>query len=426
VRAYLIILQMPHMQDPRQVAAAVQQATDLFRGAWHAFHSEPTARILYGAMLHEQFLTTGNLEAAQQADIHYLVALNMLGNNPRYKALVLGQLGLLQARARNYRIALGYLQERERLPFPDPETRLVHFLIKAETLAHLEQEKPAAESMEAALKALDAEADLAPYRPLILDRAALYHLAAGQFDRALALYDAEVPLIEDQDRDQAKAVLPPGSPKELQAARNRVVVRLSRAAAALGDKQPQRALADLAAIDEKLADPRLSEALRWPHSTGLDSQRAYRIIAAGLRARAYRALGQLAEAAAALSQQADLLQDRHKRAALEEHLRPLSLAEGQLAELMFERGDAPAAGQWLRKALEHAEEFTRRTKIPFGPDQLALLWLAAELHVKTEGRIDVPLGDRLNSAHARLLKDGTAPQRAYGRLLEMYLPLVGP
>jgi hypothetical protein len=173
----------------------------------------------------------------------------------------------------------------------------------------------------------------------------------------------------------------------------------------------------------------MSEALKWEHTSGPDSLLGYRIIASGLRARAHRAASQPDASARALSLQANLLEERQKRNPVDEHLRPLALAEGQLAALLAERGDPAQAGKWLSKALEHVETYMRRTKVNVATDRLflALLWLTAELHLGSQGQLGVDFAERLRQTHDRMLvKQATPPMRGHGRMLEMYLPLVPP
>src|SRR6185437_5077934 len=136
---------------------------------------------------------------------------------------------------------------------------------------------------------VDATPKLAPYLALALDRAALDNLAAGKFERALSLYDRELPLIDTGPGDAA-------------ALRNRLVVRLGLCAAALGANQPQRALDDLTRVDHDLASPEVLATLSWPHATPDQVHRAYRLIAAGLRANAESKLGHFEAAQQALEQ----------------------------------------------------------------------------------------------------------------------------
>ncbi|NEJ54570.1 hypothetical protein GR213_35450, partial [Rhizobium leguminosarum] len=132
----------------------------------------------------------------------------------------------------NHHIALGYLDERDKLPYADSAAGLSVALARARALLHVNREAEAAQSAEKALAMVEAAPKLARFIPLVMDRAALYNLAAGRFDQALALYDRALPGIE-------------ASPRDEQGLRNRLVMRLARCAAALGADKPQRTLEDL-------------------------------------------------------------------------------------------------------------------------------------------------------------------------------------
>jgi tetratricopeptide (TPR) repeat protein len=162
--------------------------------------------------------------------VHYLVALELVGDNARFRAMILGELGLMHTDVGNYRIALGYLLERDKLPYSDNAEGLDVLLSKAQALLHVGRDKDAAAAGDAALAMIARNPALAPYRLLALDWAAVDNLAAGRFARALALYDEEIPLLD-------------ASTRPLFADRNRMVARIARAAAAVGANAPARALA---------------------------------------------------------------------------------------------------------------------------------------------------------------------------------------
>src|SRR5262249_10846851 len=159
-------------------------------------HEEPIAQALYGALLHEEYLQTGDLGTAEQANVNYLVALELVGDNPRYRAMILGELGLLHTDVGNYRIALGYLLQRDELPYADDAEGLDVLLSKAQALLHVGREADAAAAGDAALAMIVRNPKLAAHRLLALDWAALDNLAAQRFARALALYDEEIPILD--------------------------------------------------------------------------------------------------------------------------------------------------------------------------------------------------------------------------------------
>ncbi len=243
---------------------------------------------------------------------------------------------------------------------------------------------------------------------LTLDRAALYALAAGRFERAIALYDDELGRV-DASGD----------------AHNRVVARLARAAATLGAKQPRRALADLEFVDGQLADPRVLGTLKWPHTTPEAVERGYRLIASGLRANAHLALGELDGAAGALETRQRLAQARLTQSGIDEHLHALTLVEARLAEVAHDRRQPDEAARWLRAALGHADQYVQQTGVGLVADQLDVLRLGAELAL-AGGKLDVDLPSRLGQAFDKMVAEHDPAFRIQQRWFEVYLTLFGP
>ena len=285
-KAYLLARQLPRLEGEAHAKAAAEALAAL-AASWSELKEERIAQSLFGALLHEDYLLTGDLGTAEQANAHYLVALELVGDNARFRARILGELGLLHTDVGNYRIALGYLLERDKLPYADDAEGLDVLLSKAQALLHVGREVEAAAAGDAALAMIARTPALARYRLLALDWAAIDNLASSHFARALALYDEEIPLLDAWNAPLAE--------------RNRMVTRLSRAAAAVGAKEATRALADLDYVEKHLSDPRTVAMLQWPHSTVDQVVRAYRLIASGLRASANRGLGRLDEEARAIA-----------------------------------------------------------------------------------------------------------------------------
>jgi hypothetical protein len=253
---------------------------------------------------------------------------------------------------------------------------------------------------------VDGTPALAPSRVLALDRAALAHLAAGHFERALALYDTELPLL--------------GAPRTSGAARNLVVVRLAHAAAAQGARQPQRVLEDLAEVDRGLSDPAVATALRWPQTRPEEAARAYRLIAAGLRANASRALGQLDDTQRALEERRAAFLARLADTDRDEDVQALTLVEARLADVAAERRDLDGAGAWLGHGLGHADALAKRTHAAVDPGQLDVLLFAAQLRSLEGGRIPFDLAARLAEANERLARQRDPAFRTYQRWFEIY------
>jgi hypothetical protein len=410
-RAYLIARQLPKLDGEAHAkgAAAALAALD---ASWAELKEERIAQALFGALLHEEYLQTGDLGTAERANVHYLIALELVGDNARFRAMILGELGLLHTDVGNYRIALGYLLERDKLPYSDNSEGLDVLLSKAQALLHVGHDADAAAAGEAALAMIARIPALAPYESLALDWAAVDNLAAGRFARALALYDREIPAL-----DASRTPL---------AERSRVVARVSRAAAAIGAKEPSRALADLDYVEKRLGDPKTVATLLWPHATAEHVARAYRLIASGLRANANSALGRLDAEAQAIGTRRAILEEELGETKRVEIEREVMLAEAQLALNASERHDAAAAGDWLGRALAHADDLRSRANGVSDKEQLDVLRLAAELTVSMGRTLVSDVPERIGAASAELTARREPSLRSYGRWLEIYGALVTP
>jgi hypothetical protein len=408
-KAYLIARELPRLEGEAHAKAAAWARAAL-DASWSELKGERLAQALFGALLHEEYLQTGDLGTAEQANVHYLVALELVGENPRLRAMILGELGLLHTDVGNYRIALGYLQERDKLPYSDNAEGLDVLLSKAQALLHVGREVDAAAAGEAALAMIDRDPALAPHRLLALDWAAVDNLAAAHFARARALYDEEIPLL-----DAARGPM---------AERNQVVARLSRAAAAVGATEPSAALADLDVVDKRIDDPKTLVALRWPHATEEDTARAYRLITKGLRANANRQLGRLDAEAEAIAARRAILEGQLREANLTETERKLMLVEAQLAVNASQRHAAAAAGDWLRHALARADDLRGRANGVSDKEQLDVLWLAAQLTVSMGTPLVTDLQKRIAAAAAELAARREPSLRAYARWFEIYGAIV--
>jgi hypothetical protein len=408
-KAYLVARQLPKLEGEAHANAAAA-ALALLDASWSELKEERIAQALFGALLHEQYLQTGELATAEQANMHYLIALELVSNNARFRAMILGELGLLHTDVGNYRIALGYLVDRDSLPYSDDSEGLDVLLSKAQALLHVGRDADAAAAGEAALAMIGRNPGLAKYRLLALDWAAVDNLAAGRFARALALYDEEISLL-----DASGASVPE---------RSRIVTRVSRAAAAVGAKQPARALADLDYVDEHLRDPKVVAMLKWPHATADHVAGAYRLISSGLRANANRALGRLDAEAQAIGARLAILEQRLGETNRAEIERDEMLAEAQLAMNAGQRRDAKAATQWLARALRRADDLRARASGVMDREQLDVLWLAAQLTVSMKSTLVADLPKRIERASAEMASRREPSLRSYQRWFEIYAPLV--
>ncbi|MGH7436481.1 MAG: hypothetical protein ACRENE_12480, partial [Polyangiaceae bacterium] len=386
-KAYLLARQLPKLEGAAN-AAATHTAIASIKASWSELKDQRIAQALYGALLHEEYIATGELATAERANLHYLVALELMGQNPRFRAMILGELGILHDDVGNYRIALGYLEGRDKLPYTDNAEGLDVHISEAQALLHVGREADAAAAADEALALVDRTPGLAKYRLLALDSAALGNLAAGRFARSLALYTEELPLLDALDT-------PP-------APRDRFVARLAHAAAALGAQDAAHAIADLDVLDARLSDRKLAEALQWPHATTGNVVRAYRRILAGLRARASRQLGQLDREARALETRHAIFVAELHDTGRDEILGDQMLVEAQLALNASERHDAGSVAAWVRKALASAQEVHSRALGVSDRAQLDVLRLAASLSVSMGVVLAPDLLARLDAAAAEL------------------------
>jgi tetratricopeptide (TPR) repeat protein len=409
VKAYLMALQLPTLDD-RAHAQTVEAAMQELRASWKELKSQRAVHALAGAIQHEDFLRGRDPAAAERANRYYLIALDLVRNNVRYKAMILGALGLLHTQVGNFHIALGYLEQRDKLPYVDNASGLAVSLARAKVLLHVGREQEAAQAADKALAMVDAKPGLSLFVPLAVDRAALYNLAAGRFERALALYDRELPTLEAGARD-AEGV------------RNRVVVRLARCAAALGAGKPQRALEDLDLIERELSTPAVQATLTWARATPEHVQRSYRIIAAGLRANAETRLGRLDAAARALEQRRELFLERFEELDRDEDIGAVTLVELRLAENAVDRQDMAEAARWLGQAIAHADNLIERTHAPVDAGQLNVLWFAAQLHAEGNQQLPFDVPKRLGQAHRSLIDQRHPSWRTYLAWFEIYLVL---
>jgi hypothetical protein len=379
-------------------ARAVDQALALLRGAWADLRRQRFAQALAGAIHHEAYLVTGDLAQAERASGNYEVASRGLTSNIPVRAMLLGQQGLLQTQVGNYRIALTSLDQREQLPYVDNAAGLSIRMARARALLHVGHPQQAADSTEQALAMIDETPRLAEYRVLALDRAAMYALAAGRFERSLAHYEPVLAFIEASPTKQ----------------RNRVAIRLGHAAAALGARQPEKTLADLSVVQKVLDSPDAGTALAWAHATPKDVLRTYRLISSGLEANALRQLGRVEEASRALERRRELLMDQFKESDRDEDLRAVTLVETRLADNATDRGDRQAAARWVAAALDHAAALGERTQTRFPQEELDGLLLGAELEAFQGIRISDALPGRLRSALSELARRSGNGRREVG------------
>jgi hypothetical protein len=407
--AYVTARELPRLEGSAHTAAAAKALAALDASS-SELKEERLAQALYGALLHEEYLQTGELATAERANIHYLVALELVAEEPRFRAMVLGQLGLLHTDVGNYRIALGYFLERDKIPYTDDSEGLDVLLSKAQALLHVGRDAEAATAADAGLAMIARNKKLEGYRLLALDWAAVDHLSAGHYERALALYDEEMPLLDAEKIPLAE--------------RNRIAARVSRAAAAVGAHKPARAIADLDYVDARLRDPSVTKTLVWSHAGAEQVARAYGIITAGLRAEANGELGRLDAQAEATARRRTMLDEELQKSQRPEVEEDVMLAEAQLALNASQRKDAAAAGDWLSRALARADKLRSRANGVSDRTQLDVLRLAAEVAVSMAGAQVPDLPKRLEAASVELASRRDPALRSYQGWFEIYETLL--
>jgi hypothetical protein len=410
-RAYVIARGLPRLAAD-DAARADAEALALLRASWGELRDKRIAQALQGALLHDEYIRTGDHALAERANLHYTIALDLIGRGSRLRAPILGQLGILQAQVGNYRIALDHLADRDRLPYPEGPESVAIKLALARSLLHVGgREADAATAADEALAMVDRVPALAHARAASLDRDALCNLAAGRFARALALYDALIPSLDAATGPSAR--------------RNRFVARVARAAAAVGADRADLALVDLAEVERQLGDPDVVAELKWGNAPVKQVIRTYRLIATGLRARAYRGLGRLDDEARELRARRDALQERLAATHRAEDEREAMLAETQLALNAADRRDPAGAASWLTRALVRADDLRARAHGQVDRGQLDVLWLGAHLTVEMKTPLVRDLPQRLEAASSEIAARRDPAFRAYARWFEAYSPIVG-
>lgn len=395
----------------------VRAATARLAAARSDFPQDPVLHHLWGTLAHLAWLNAGDRDAAQEAQIHYLVALDTARDDPRWRAAVLHQLGSLQASIGNHRQALRHLDARLKLPFVDAASHLHALLERAHSAYAIDRFAEASRSAAEALALVDGSAELAAYQPLALDRAALYAHLAGDHARSVDLYDRLMPLL---DVEGAPAGRDPG---------NRVRARIGRAAAAIAAGRPGVAVADLevawaALIGEARREPDGDASAGAPRAPVYVGRAELRLLVSGLQASAYRDAGRPDDARAALERRLALLTKPRPPDVL---LPLVAKVHHDLAALAWRRGDLAEARAALERGLRVTDQYAKAMNTPVTPELLWLLQGYAELHLDggvPQDELALGLGERLRAAFD-FISAHPAPQwEGHRRLFATYLTLL--
>jgi hypothetical protein len=395
--------------DNGEVARQGEEGKQRLLTALHSLPNSVAIHYLWAYLRHEEYLRTGDKSIALRANSHYLIAVDLAGEEPRYLAAALASLGFLHARLGNHSMAASFFERREKLPFASSLSELAICLGHARSLLHSDHESEAAAladkcvaliDQDASLARVDKDASLARFLPFALDHAGLYHADAGEPGLALAAYERLAPMVDQ---------VPPADPV---ARRNQFVVAMGRASAHLALKQYRESIAALDRAEALFAMPGglslLQSTYARKSSSGVftDAQQRedHEVLLSGLRARSLTALGDYKGAEAQSERRLVILDRRTKRdgaSAEGDDDRKLSgLAEANLAVDRFHAGDLAGAVKHVEAGLVAADELGARTATPTHSIALTLLREYADLHF--EGH--VPLAQLKMDLPGRLAK----------------------
>lgn len=344
VLAYLAARDLPGIEDAAFEAKAAEALRSL-RVAADAYPNAFEVHHLWGFLAHQRYLRGADAAAAMEAHTHYLLAIDLARDNPRALAALHEAEALLQAELGNHPGALRHFERRAVWPFSDPQGEAAFLLARARSLFHVDRDEEAAATADRALAVVGARGDLAWVRVLALDRAALFHLSAGHFERAAALYDER---LREMDATEP--------------AWNRVKALVGLGAAALGAGEFERALGALAGAREALAKaPPMSPSLGAGGRPRTFDAADFASLVAALRAHAFAGLGRMAEARDEMETRRLAVAERLRRLNLDEDLLDLATAHHLLARYAWQGGDRADAAAHVVEGLRAVREFEERT-----------------------------------------------------------------
>ncbi|MCB9600440.1 MAG: PD40 domain-containing protein [Sandaracinus sp.] len=390
--AYLAARELDAISDPEAYLVENDRLEALLHPVAEDWPRAAEVHHLFAFLAHRRYHRTGESDARRAAHARYYLALDLAPHAPRRRAALLEQVGQLQSELGNHRIALGHFEERERLPFRTPTSELSFRLSKARSLFHVGAYERARTELLRGRELMEAHPELATYRPLVLDRAALYSLASGEEERALRLYGRLVEVTDDSS-------FPPAV---------RLKARLGRAAAAVAVGEHAQALEELERIRPMLDDttPFRDESARAHRRAESHFEREdYRPLVLGLLAVARRGVGELEGAYEALVARAAFYEARLDDQDRDADLLELARIAHQLAENAYRRGELAVARRHVEEGLRKADEYVERTESELDETTVALVRAAAELRVYggLRGReFDFDVRERLRQVHAQI------------------------
>ena len=372
--ALLAIDAIAKLTEPAQRLAKLDEAIVDLKVASFSASRSTELNYVWGHCLYVRYLATGDRAFAQEANTKLLLALDLASDNARYRAVITETLARVQASVGNHRIAIEHYASRDTLPFVAPEAELAHLVTQARSQQLIDHERDASATIEHAVTLAKSKPALARFLPLVLDRAALHHLAAGEAADAVSRYDELLRLLP-------ALKLPP-----TELGHDRYTALLGRGAAHLvadRAKDAARDLADAEALFEQ--DPRRVTA-PFPRPTDLppdrDAQRTHRLLLRGLRAEAHAKLGALTDAALHQRRRLELLHARYKDFAIDEDLLAIAQSEAHLGEYAVAARHTAEAVSHYEAALVAAERFAEKSGTAIFALRFELLEDLAQLHAR--------------------------------------------
>ena len=363
VDAYLLARELPSLTRRRARKRAIDDAVAELRRASTALRGKPEPQVVWGALLHERFLDDGDARLGAEGE-PALSARARPGGAQSALSLAHPRRSWRSCSRRSATTASRSATSPIATSCPSPTTPagVEHRLIKARTLMHLDREDDAAAAADEALAVVERTPALAELRPLVLDRDALYHLAAGRFPRALALYDRSCRSVDGE--------------------RNLVVAHLARAGAALGaDQRAPRGRRPRRRRCQAARRPARRRARLAAHHAGDDAAR--------LSPHRRRACAPTPTCASASSTprrpRSSVVAGSPSSAspppASTSTCAALGLVEARLADVARDRHDVAGANRWLGLALDRRRRLPAQDRRAAARRQLDLLRLAADLRL---------------------------------------------
>ncbi|WP_162531693.1 PD40 domain-containing protein [Methylomicrobium alcaliphilum] len=405
VQAYLRGQRLNAITDLEKHRAEVDRDMALLLPALQVLPRSPEIHHLYAYLAHREFHRSHDHEMAMIAHTHYHLALDLAPRNPRRKASVLHELGLLQAALGNHHIALRHFQERARLPFTRPRQELSFRLDKARSHYFRGRYRTSKSEIESAQTLIDDHRDkLAEFRTLVIDRGAFYHYVGGDYEQAENLYRALLPEITGENlAERLKAHLGLGASLLKTSQYELAIAELSHAWALLDSDEPMR---------------------RNETRAGRLDKDDYRHIVAGLLAHAQRGAGNFDAAFDAMRERRRWLLKRFEEYEQETYLQEAASASHHLAVLSVMQGRLGAAIRHIEEGLSDADTWRVHAGVPMDSVTLALLQTAAELCIfagASPDQFSINLPARLNQAFEIIIRESNPKWLPTRRLFADYL-----